>query len=142
MRKEGWVKVRWSIGETERIPGRRESMHEDLKCGVTWNCKSFNPQSWNVGSARQEKCCKRWTVLTFSESMKELATLCQVSTSLPGQCGFLRELDWQICSFSVGRFLAIERKKILFSFSAHTPLLRLHFWSPMCGFFSSHWPIL
>ena len=57
---------------------------------------------------------------------------------LTGQCGFLCEPDWQLCGFIVGRFLGFERKKILFSFSPHTLLLRLHFWPPNVWIFSPY----
>ena len=62
----------------------------------------------------------------------------QSPISLPGQCGFLCELDWQIHGFIMGRFLGFERKKILFSFSPPTLLLRLHFWPPNVWIFSPY----
>ena len=92
------------------------SMHEDLKCGVTWNWKSLNAVSWSVWSAGQEGARESHGF------MKEPATQARLPLPHLGNVGF--SVNW------TGRYMVLlwkafrlwEEKDIVFLLSTHTTL--------------------
>ena len=116
-------------------------MHEDLKCGVTWNWKSLNAESWSVWSAGQVGGCERRSVLT-NEFMKEPATHARLL--LPNWAMWVSlwtglAVMWFYC----GKVFRLWKEKdIVFLLSTHTTLKTSLLASKCVDFFPLHGPIL